>query len=225
MGRAKHIIFDLDGTLIDSARLTGLILDAMMVERGAADSADRALIRAMDAVGGEAMIAAVMGPHCRDPLADLDSFRARHRRVPTPADLAFPGVAEGLADLRAAGIPLAICSNKPQDLCDKILAELGLARHFAAIFGSAHGRPRKPAPDAALLALGAVGGRADDTLYIGDSPVDVVTARAAGLPVALVEWGYGTKDAIALDPGLRVFPSMAALVRCILGHDLASLPR
>ncbi|HSJ77649.1 MAG TPA: HAD hydrolase-like protein, partial [Erythrobacter sp.] len=86
----NNIIFDLDGTLIDSARLTAAILDLMLEERGIPTRADRALIRRMDAVGGEAMIAAVLGAHSSDPARELEEFRSIHRTIAVPEDLPFP---------------------------------------------------------------------------------------------------------------------------------------
>lgn len=207
-----QIIFDLDGTLVDSARLTGQIIDTMLADRGLPARADPALIRAMDAIGGEAMIAAVMGEHTCDPAADLAEFRERHKVAATPADLPFPGVAEGLARLADSGVSLAICSNKPQHLCEKILSDLDLACHFKAIVGSTANRPRKPAADAALLALDHLAADAASTLYCGDSLVDLETAKAAGLPMALVEWGYGTQQAVERNPGTVVITHFAQLL-------------
>ena len=214
-----NIIFDLDGTLIDSARLTAAILDRMLEERGVHVGADRALIRRMDAVGGEAMIAAVLGAHSANPAAELDEFRSIHRTIAVPDDLPFPGVSDALAALDAAGVGLAICSNKPQFLCEKILGDLGLAQHFRAIVGSSPDRPRKPAPDSAWAALAGIGGNTGNTLYCGDSAIDVATARAAGLPFALVAWGYGTAEAIREEPGTPVFDSMSALRQAVEHHD------
>jgi len=208
----RHMIFDLDGTLVDSVRITCGVINAMLTDRGIAFSADPAVARAMDAIGGEAMIAAVMGPHCQDPKQEIVEFRTRHAVAATPADLAFPGVAAALAALAAAGIGMAICSNKPQHLCDKILADLGLARHFTAIIGARPDLPRKPAPDGARLALAALGADPAATLYIGDSPVDVATARAAEMPLALVDWGYGFADARMAAPDARVLHSLAQLL-------------
>jgi len=219
---AGHVIFDLDGTLIDSARLTGAIIDRMLAERGALEKADRDLIRKMDAVGGEAMIAAVLGPHCTDPETEIAAFRALHRMIDVPTDLPFPDVREALATLEAGGVRLAICSNKPQDLCERILDELGLIGHFTAIIGSTPGRPRKPAPDAARLAIAMLGGSHANTLYCGDSAIDLATADAAGLQSALVEWGYGTAEALRVAPGTEVFATMPALVERVLGHGVSS---
>lgn len=206
-----NIIFDLDGTLIDSARITGAILDQMLADRGVGETADRAVIKAMDAVGGVAMIAAVLGPHSADPAADLDEFRRRHRLVEVPQDVLFSGVAAALDELAARGVGMAICSNKPQGLCEKILGDLGIDRHFAGIFGSAPDRPRKPDPASALLALEALGGTAAATLFCGDSAIDIATAEAAGLRACLVEWGYGTAHARTLHPGLPVLGDMSDL--------------
>jgi phosphoglycolate phosphatase len=220
----RNIIFDLDGTLIDSARLTGAIIDQMLVARGIEACADRALIRRMDAVGGEAMIAAVLGPYSSDPETEIAEFRALHREIVLPADLPFAGVTETLARLAAQGIGLAICSNKPQDLCEKILNELGLAHLFAAIVGSTPDRARKPAPEAAQLALAGLGSTHSDTLYCGDSMIDVATAHAAELAVALVEWGYGTAEALKIEPGTPVFNSMSALFETLDGHGRLHFP-
>lgn len=220
----RNIIFDLDGTLIDSARLTGAIIDEMLAARGAATPADRALIQRMDAVGGEAMIAAVLGTHSTDPAGEIAEFRAIHQTITVPADLPFAGVREALEMLDEAGIGLAICSNKPQFLCEKILADLGLTRHFRAIVGSAPDRPRKPAPDAARLALAGLGGTPGDTLYCGDSAIDLATARAAGLRAVLVAWGYGTAEAVVLDPHTPVLSSLSRLCDAGADHDASPVP-
>ncbi len=210
--RHRFILFDLDGTLIDSVRVTCAIIDAMLADRGAAHRADPAIAKAMDAVGGEAMIAAVMGAHCRDPATEIAEFRRRHAMAAIPADLAFPAVPSALAALDGAGVAMAICSNKPQPLCDKILGDLGLTRHFRAIVGARPGLPRKPAPDGANEALAALGAVAADAIYVGDSAVDVATAQAAGLDVALVSWGYGLADARLADPAAPVLDDLMALL-------------
>ena len=212
---SRAILFDLDGTLVDSVRITCAIIDAMLAARGIAFAADPATARAMDAIGGEAMIAAVMGVHCRDPAAEIAEFRSRHAVAATPSDLAFAGVGAALAALAAAGAMMAICSNKPQPLCEKILGDLGLAQHFQLIVGSRPGLARKPAPDgaaAALAALEARGAGAASAVYVGDSAVDVATARAAGVPLKLVGWGYGIDAARAAAPDAPVLHDLMQLL-------------
>ncbi|RNJ62767.1 MAG: HAD family hydrolase [Porphyrobacter sp. IPPAS B-1204] len=214
----RSIIFDLDGTLIDSAELTGQIIDEMLAERGAEKAADRNLIKAMDAVGGIPMIEAVMAGFTADPAADLEEFRARHRSIPTPPTLAFPGVRDTLGMLRDIGVSMAICSNKPQFLCEKILGDLGLDIHFDAVLGSMPQRPRKPDPVIANLALNALGANHRETLFCGDSIVDADTAKAAGLEICLVKWGYGTPHALGMDPDLPLVIKMADLIDLVHGR-------
>jgi phosphoglycolate phosphatase len=184
--RILNIIFDLDGTLIDSARLTGAIVDTMLAKRGAEASANRALIRSMDAIGGEAMIAAALGAYSTDPAREIEEFRAIHRIVEVPSDLPFSGVRETLEALAAAGVGMAICSNKPQFLCERILSELDLARYFVAIVGSAPGRARKPAPQSALLALEAVSGTAANCSQVPASACPGSGARSSALPARVI---------------------------------------
>ncbi len=207
----EHVIFDLDGTLIDSAQITGSIIDQMLAERGARASADRGMIKAMDAIGGEAMIAAVMGQYTSDPAADIKEFRKRHRSIAVTEDVLFPGVAEALAELRDKGASLAICSNKPQFLCEKILGDLEILRHFTVIIGSTPERARKPDPAKARLALHGLCAAPEATLFCGDSIIDIATARAAALDVCLVSWGYGTAHAMPFHPEIPVLHTMAEL--------------
>lgn len=155
----------------------------------------------------------------QQPDVDLTEFRARHRVAATPTDLTFPGVAEVLRQLAQCGINSAICSNKPQFLCEKILGDLGLANCFAAIIGSTPERPRKPAPGTALMALAALDGDASCTLYCGDSLVDHATATAAGLTMVLARWGYGASDVMAHAPDVLSIPSMHALMELIHGNN------
>lgn len=211
MSHPSHILFDLDGTLVDSVRITCAILDAMLADRGSDGRVDPAQARALDAVGGTAMIKAMLGAYGRDVEADLAEFRARYAVAPTPRDLAFPGVAAVLANLAGRGTRLGICSNKPQNLCEKILTDLDLARHFTTIVGARPDLPRKPAPDGARLAMRQMDADPAACLYVGDSEVDVQTAAAAGLPLVLVGWGYGLAAARAAAPGMPVIDDLAVL--------------
>jgi len=110
----------------------------------------------------------------------------------------YDGVEEALADLRAAGIRTGICSNKPQDLCENLVADLGIADSIDVIQGSQVGLPKKPDPAPLLRVAGQLGATPDTTLYIGDSATDVATARAAGVPVVLVSYGYSARAATQL---------------------------
>ncbi|WP_353216097.1 HAD family hydrolase [Sandarakinorhabdus sp.] len=218
----RSILFDLDGTLVDSARITCAIIDAMLAARGATHTADPQLVRAMDGIGGEAMIAAVMGRHCRDPAEDIAEFRALHIVAATPDDLAFPGAAHTLAALHSGGLRLAICSNKPQALCEKILGDLDLARHFGAIVGARPQLARKPAADPAVLAMAAIGADPATSLVVGDTLIDAATALAAGVGMVLAGWGYGVAAALHEMPGLPVLQSLNDLL--VLAGPAGKIP-
>lgn len=186
----RHIIFDLDGTLVDTAPHCAGIINDMLSGRGS-----QRLVTASDARihltrGGHQLVAALLAGECGDVAAELADFRARYIARPTPPECLFPGVKDALFELAGLGVGLAICSNKPQHLCEKTIGELGLGEAISVIAGSRADRALKPAPDLALLALSALGAEPGNSLYVGDSEVDLLTARAAGLPFLLVSYGY-----------------------------------
>ena len=125
---AVDIIFDLDGTLVDSAPHIAAILSQVAGRDIQASEARHYLTQ-----GGEQLVSALLGDDNLD--ANLAQFRALYLSAPTP-DCLYPGVRDGLDRLVAAGRSLAICSNKPQILCDKVVADLALD-HFALVLGSA----------------------------------------------------------------------------------------
>lgn len=190
----KAVIFDLDGTLVDSAPHCALLVNEMLDERDAPhrvtpDDARQFLTR-----GGKDLVAALMGDACADVDGDVADFRRRYATMPTPPSCLFEGVRDGLDSLRDAGVTMAICSNKPQHLCEKIVDDLDLAAHFAAVVGSQDGTPLKPDPALAARALDGLGRTRADTLYVGDSDVDRRTAQAIGLPFLFVTYGYAEPD-------------------------------
>ena len=185
-----NIIFDLDGTLVDSAQLCAEILTEMLAERGF----DRVLAttdaRSYLTKGGTQLVTAFLGSDGDKIESDLAEFRARYAARRTPADCLYPGVAEGLSALSQLGLKMAICSNKPQALCEKIIADLELGRHCPIVVGSADGVPLKPAAALALMALERLGAAPVDCFYVGDSEVDSRTAANAGIAFLFATWGY-----------------------------------
>ncbi len=210
----RHIIFDLDGTLVDSVGITVAIIESMLARRGIAMTVCPLTTRAHVSAGGEAMIAAVMGVHCSNPKDDIAEFRRIHAEIQTPPDTLFPQVADQLAVLAAAGFTLSICSNKPQNLCEKVLSDLGIAHHFSVIVGSRDGLRKKPHPDLMDIALAELGARAEECLFVGDSELDLLAAHHFKMPFVLVEWGY-VEDIARLEdaPGeYELVSDMVALV-------------
>lgn len=190
----RHIIFDLDGTLIDSNIVCVQILSEMLAARGVHDGINPVVARAFMSRGGVDMVAGLLGDACIDPAADLAEFRARYQRHPTPPETVFPGVSQGLRRLRSAGYVLSICSNKPQVLCDQVLAETDLAEHFAVVVGGRAGLRAKPAPDLLDAVLGELGAVPEECLYVGDSELDHAVAQSASMPFHFMTYGYAAAD-------------------------------
>ncbi len=188
--RIDHLIFDLDGTLVDSVSICTDILNGMLCDRGT-----DVRISAEDAVafmsrGGLAMIEGLLGDHCRAPADDLSEFRSRYAQSITPRASLFEGVREGLNQLARDGFRMAICSNKPQNLCEKVLADLGIDHHFAAIVGTNPSRRSKPHSDLMDATLDVLDVEASRCIMIGDSQLDQTVAKGAGMTFLLVTYGY-----------------------------------
>ncbi len=190
MNRPPSLIVDLDGTLVDSAPLIAGIINSMLADRGVDRRVAAIDARAHLTQGGSQLVTALLGPDLVDLDTDLADFRTRYVALDTPPDCLFPGVREGLGALEAMGIRMAICSNKPQSLCDKIVADLDLGDTFDAVIGSRDALPLKPAPDLAQLALDRLGADPADCFYVGDSEVDRQTAANAGIGFLFVTYGY-----------------------------------
>ena len=219
--RIVHLLFDLDGTLVDSVPVVGAILEEMRRERGLAPR-PAAFYRKVSSLGGAHLVAHALETDPAGARGEVAEFRRRYALLPTPEDCLYPQVRETLEALRLDGFTLAICSNKPMALCEKVLSETGLARHFAIVTGGDSAARPKPHPDPLLLTLERLGAGLRDSLYFGDSTVDEAAAAAAGLPFVFFSGGYDdgvtaeraflTASRIGDIPGLlRDNPAMGAL--------------
>ena len=198
----KSIIFDLDGTLVDSAPLIAGIINEMLRERGSTRVVEASDARACLTKGGAQLVTELLGSTNAEIALDLARFRALYMARPTPPACLFPGVGDGLRALSRLGVRMAICSNKPQALCDKIVADLSMNVHCAIVVGSVAGVPLKPAPDLARLALAKLGAAPEECLYVGDSEIDRQTAENVGVPFLLVTYGYA-EPGVAIDARAR----------------------
>lgn len=194
MNAVKNIIFDLDGTLIDSAPTLVQILNQMLEERGSSRRIDLQTVMPFASLGGSALVGGVLAQECGDLAQELADFRARYALQPTPFTSLYKGVAEGIKNLTTLGYRLAICSNKPQHLCEKVMADLGLDRHFQVIVGSSPDRLAKPAPDLMELVLSQLGATPGECLYVGDSEIDHTLATTTGVRFALMAYGYAAGE-------------------------------
>jgi phosphoglycolate phosphatase len=191
-GSVKAVIFDLDGTLVDSAGEIAAALNATLAEVDRAPLARReveALIgRGVRVLVERALrIARVNGASLDQAVARFEAHYAAN--VGRHASL-FPGVRDGLERLRAAGIPMAVVTNKPRYFTEHLLRSLEIDRFFAATVAGDDGIARKPAGDMLVAAARHLGVDMDSVLMLGDSENDIDAARDAGCVVWCVPYGY-----------------------------------
>ncbi|HVK88807.1 MAG TPA: HAD-IA family hydrolase [Kofleriaceae bacterium] len=183
---ARALIFDLDGTLVDSLEDIALHLNAMLVARGLAPRS-RTEIAEWVGYGAEQLVVRAM-PHPEQVAEALAELRAYYRARPVVHTRVYAGLASVL-DAIAAGRKLAVLSNKPHDLTVAVVDALLARWPFAVVAGQRAGRPHKPDPAALLDVAAELAIEPSACVMIGDSEVDVATARAAGVPSIAVSWG------------------------------------
>lgn len=216
------IAFDLDGTLVDTAPDLIGALNQVLAECGL-PPLPLAAARGVVGHGARAMLArgfaaagAPLAPE-RAP-ALFERFIALYVPRIAAESRPYPGVPETLDLLGAAGARLAVCTNKRTDLSLALLDALGLARRFAAVVGPDVAGASKPDPRHLTAAIEAAGGRKDRALMVGDAVTDRDAARAAGVPLALVSYGYSEPPAADLAPDQLIdhFAEVPAAARRLL---------
>ena len=208
------LVFDLDGTLIDSAPDLRAALNEMLRERGRTPLS-LAQVRQMIGDGAAALVARALAASGADPAEAapalrrfLQLYEADAVRLTRP----YPGVPETLAALRRRGYRTAICTNKPQHATHTVLEGLGLLALFDAIAGGDRFAVKKPDPGHLLGLIGALGGAPDRAAMIGDGENDAAAAHGAGVPLLLMRYGYARVDpaALAADALLDRFDDLPA---------------
>lgn len=212
--RYRAVLFDLDGTLVDSySALTEAVnharrthglddLSATRIRDFVGDGMERLLERAFDR---------------KDvPRTVVTAFESRYDEVCCVESKMLQDVDVTLAELARLGVEMAVCTNKPTSFSRKILDFLDLSRYFSAIVGPDLAEARKPDARHLLVTLASVRTSASATLFVGDMPIDVQAARNAGLDVAVVPTGSSSREqlvASAPDHFLERFSDLLAIVR------------
>ncbi len=221
----RTIVFDLDGTLIDTAPDLIATLNIMLAREGMAPVPYEEA-RKMIGGGARGMIEkALIAEGRADVKADLDrmfgEFVEHYAAHIADRSRPFPLLEATLDRLAADGYRLAVCTNKLEWLSVRLLDTLNLTRHFAAICGQDTFGMQKPNPEVLRRTIAKAGGEPDRAIMVGDSGTDVRTARAALLPVIAVTFGYSEVPIESLQPD-RLISSYGELEAAIRGIEAAA---
>lgn len=193
----KAVLFDLDGTLIDSKRDIAASANAVRRHFGFSPLPDDVI---GTFVGLGIMVLLEKAVETKDPQRLKEAhgvFKDHYRLHCVDYTRPYPGAFELLEFLMGRGAKLAVVSNKPQEFTDLILKKLDLWDFFAVALGPEATPNKKPHPEPLLTALARMGAGPAESVMIGDSTVDIEAARAAGMLVGVLTHGYGTRDILA----------------------------
>lgn len=216
----RAVIFDLDGTLMDTAGEIATALERTFGELG---------LQALSKKSVEALIGRGVPSLVERALAQagapgvglhetVERFEAHYAQtVGTASDL-FPGVMAGLRALGDHGVSMGVVTNKPRFFTEKLLARAGVDGFFAAVVAGDDGIPRKPRGDMLAAACVTMGSTPAQTLMLGDSDNDILAARAAGCPVWCVPYGYNEGRAPGTLACDRLVKSVEETALLVLGH-------
>lgn len=188
-------VFDLDGTLIDSRRDLADSANDMLATYGGGPLSDDH-VASMVGCGAPTLVKRVLTAAGVDASVDealprfLDAYDARLTHHTRPYD----GIPDLLDELHARGTAMALLTNKPFEQSVRILEAFDLAKHFPWIVGGDGPLPRKPAPDGMRFLMTQASADAGETVLIGDSTIDLETARNAGVRICLARYGFGFAD-------------------------------
>ena len=201
---APLLVFDLDGTLIDTAPDLVDTLNVLFAREGM-PPVPYETARNMIGGGARAMIARGVEAEGRafEPTkleAMFADFIAHYSEHVADRSRPFPGLLDALDELHAGGYRFAVCTNKLERLSRLLLDTLALSHRFEAICGQDTFGMQKPDPEVLRRTIKAAGGNPQRTIMIGDSATDIRTARGAGVPVIAVDFGYSERPVAEFSP-------------------------
>jgi len=188
-------VFDLDGTLVDSQQDLANSANALVTELGGSRLLDAEVV-AMVGEGASVLVRRVLTAAGLDPdtAGALVRFLELYDERLVENTRPYPGIPKMLKGLRSR-MPLAVLTNKPQGVTYRLLAALDLSRHFVHVIGGDTPLGRKPDPAGLLRLCAAAGIPPAEAVLVGDSPIDVETARRSGTQFILASYGFGNRFA------------------------------
>jgi phosphoglycolate phosphatase len=187
----RAVVFDLDGTLIDSVPDIAAALNRCLANEGRESLPEQGVAKLVGG-GARELVARALGS--ATPSTEIDRILAKFLAL-YEAELVthtrlYPHARDLLHELKAAAIPMAICTNKPQPLTHLILERLDLASYFAVIWGGETGKPLKPDATCLRMVCEQLGVAPAETMMVGDSHTDIDAARASGCASIVISHGY-----------------------------------
>lgn len=191
----KAVLWDLDGTLVDSLPDLALAARRLGREEGLSEPSDDDVRRAVG--DGVRLLILRLFPEgdANDLERRIERFLAHYLENPVVETRPFPGIPALLDALSAAGFRHAVVTNKPQALARDVVRELGLDARLPVVLGGGAEHPLKPAPDLPLAALARLGVAPAGARLVGDHSTDLGAGRAAGCSTVFCRWGYGRPGA------------------------------
>ena len=183
------VTYDLDGTLVDSAEIVCAILNQLRDELGKSQLHREHFLPSIS-LGGEDLIRSALEVEDDQIHSYLTEFRSRYQNLPTPVNSIYPNVIEALKALKALGCHLALCTNKPRRLVDKVLLETGLNQFFKYINAGGDLDTKKPHQKNLMSCMEYFDVTSERTWLVGDSTVDEALARNTGVPFIFYAPGY-----------------------------------
>jgi phosphoglycolate phosphatase len=220
---SRFFLFDLDGTLVDSAPDIARALNATLDEAGL-PKLSAAEVTSYVGDGAQKLIERSLPAKVEAPVdvpALVERFKRHYAASICVDSRAYPGVLPTLATLAKRGVHLAVLTNKSGDLARALLGALGMAALIADLVGDGDGFPRKPAPDGALAMLARAAVEPERAWVIGDGLPDLRLARALGCRVAAVAWGYTPRPILAAQSPNRILDRPEELLTLVERPTLA----
>ncbi len=209
------LIFDLDGTLIDSKRDLADSVNAMRVHLGEPLLPDETVYSYVGNGAPVLVRRALPGRDEEEIERGLRYFLEYYRDHMLDATTLYPGIREGLDQLLAADVKMAVLTNKPVRFSEHLIKGLGLESHFFRIYGGNSFEEKKPHPKGIELLMEESGIGRGDTIMVGDSAVDIMTARNAQVRACGVSWGFQPETFAAAPPDF-VIDEMRELVGMVI---------
>jgi phosphoglycolate phosphatase len=212
------VIFDLDGTLVDSSVDLANSVNATRAHLGLPPM-EHAMVYSYVGNGAPVLIRKALGPEYPDDVvaSALEYFLQHYRAHMLDNTVLYPGVRQVLDQFRTQGISMAVLTNKPVGVSQAIVEGLGLHEHFRSVYGGNSFEQKKPHPVGIETLMAENGAARERTLMVGDSAVDVQTARNARVTACGVTWGFQPETFTGYPPDFLVDTAEELAAR-VIGH-------